>query len=180
VEASLFARRIVMVSGTIDDARAGRIATALMALDALGDEHVELRLSSAEATVGAAATLTDIVDVLGVPVHVSAAGLVGGGAAGILAAGAWRRIAAHGAVRLSRPDEPAPEGPIDLARWADGHEARQARFCARLGADTDRPVGEVTEALRAGRFLDAAQALAWGIVDEVERPARRAGPTPLR
>jgi ATP-dependent Clp protease, protease subunit len=180
VEASLFARRIIMVGGTVDDARAGEIATALMALDALGDEHVELRLSSSEATVGAASTLTDVIDVLGVPVHVSASGIVAAGAVGVLAAGAHRRISAHGIVRLSRPDEPVPQVGYDLAEWAGGHDARQRAFGERLARDTGRAIDLLTDALRHGRILSAAEAVEWNVVDGVEEPATAVTPRSIR
>ena len=42
----LFERRIVLCRGVLDEALAGRVAAALMTLDALGDGAVEIQLDS--------------------------------------------------------------------------------------------------------------------------------------
>jgi len=45
-EQALLDRRVVLVSGRIDDAKGAAIAASLMVLAALGDEPVEMRISA--------------------------------------------------------------------------------------------------------------------------------------
>src|SRR5207245_806704 len=55
----LFERRIVLVSGRLDDGVAARAAAALLALDAGGSRPIELHLSSPDGELGAALVLID-------------------------------------------------------------------------------------------------------------------------
>jgi ATP-dependent protease ClpP protease subunit len=65
----LLERRIVVVSGRLDDAVAGRAAARLMALDALADEPIEVQLDCPDAALEAAFVLIDVIDSLRAPVH---------------------------------------------------------------------------------------------------------------
>src|SRR5438445_611181 len=60
----LFERRIVLVSGRLDDGVAARAAAALLALDAGGSRPIELHLSSPDGELGAALVLIDTADAL--------------------------------------------------------------------------------------------------------------------
>src|ERR1700674_2651781 len=90
LEERLFERRIVQCRGVLDDPLAGRVAAELMTLDALGDGAVELRLDSAGASLEAAWTLIDVIDLLGVPVNIVCSGRVEGAAVGVLSTGGRR------------------------------------------------------------------------------------------
>jgi hypothetical protein len=59
LEDRLFERRIVVVTGRLDDDAAARAAAALLALDALGERSIELHLSVADATLDAAFVLIE-------------------------------------------------------------------------------------------------------------------------
>ncbi|HXQ58677.1 MAG TPA: ATP-dependent Clp protease proteolytic subunit [Acidimicrobiales bacterium] len=165
VLSSLFARRIVLVHGDLTSDRASEAAAALLTLDALGDEHVELRLQVPTATWEAAGVLIDVIDVMGVPVHTVALGLVGGGAVGILAAGTHRAISPHARLHLRHPDTEASGRPADLSRAVDAQSALQNEFERLLAERTGRPVAEIAEEWAAGGFLDAPSAIALGYAD---------------
>jgi ATP-dependent Clp protease protease subunit len=165
VLSSLFARRVVLVHGELTDARASDAAAALLTLDALGDEHIDLRLQSPTGTWEAASVLIDVIDVLGVPVHTQAAGLVGGGAVAVLAVGSKRSIAPHARLHLRHPDTTASGRPGDIARAVDHTTALQAEFHRLLAERTGRPVLEIEEEWGRGGFLDAPSAIALGYAD---------------
>ncbi len=57
LQEQLFARRIVLVTGRLDDDTAAAAAGALMALDANADKPIELHLDSADGTIEAAFVL---------------------------------------------------------------------------------------------------------------------------
>ena len=103
LQEQLFARRIVLVTGRLDDDAAAASAAALMALDANADKPIELHLDSADGTLEAAFVLIDTLDLLRAMLRVQCRGQVGGPAIGVVAA-ADRRAAArpHGSTSPSR------------------------------------------------------------------------------
>ena len=167
VLSSLFARRIVLVHGDLSSERASETAAALLTLDALGDEHVELRLQVPTASWEAAGVLIDVIDVLGVPVHTVALGLVGGGAVGVLASGSHRAVSPHARLNLRHPDSRAAGRPSELARAVDAQSALQREFERLLAERTGRPVEEIAAQWAAGGFLDAPSAIALGYADSL-------------
>jgi ATP-dependent Clp protease, protease subunit len=165
VLSSLFARRIVLVHGDLTSATASETAAALLTLDALGDEHIELRLQAPTASWEAAGVLIDVIDVLGVPVHTVATGLVGGGAVGVLAVGGHRAISPHARLHLRHPDAQAWGRPGDISRAVDAQSSLQAEFERVLAQRTGRPVLEIEEEWGRGGYLDAPSAIALGYAD---------------
>jgi ATP-dependent Clp protease protease subunit len=165
VLSSLFARRVVLVNGEITGQKASETAAALLTLDALGDEHVELRLQAPTASWEAAGVLIDVIDVLGVPVHTVALGIVGGGAVGVLAAGGRRSVAPHARLHLRHPESTASGRPGDISRTIDAQLSLQAEFIHLLAERTGRPEIEIEEEWRRGGYLDAPSAIALGYAD---------------
>lgn len=167
VLSSLFARRVVFLQGELTSDKASETAAALLTLDALGDEHVELRLQAPTGSWEAAGVLIDVIDVLGVPVHTIALGVVGGGAVGVLAAGSRRSIAPHARLHLRHPDTSATGRPGDITRTIDAHRALQAEFQRLLAERTGRPELEIEEEWGRGGYLDAPSAIALGYADSL-------------
>jgi ATP-dependent Clp protease protease subunit len=167
VLSSLFARRIVLVHGDLTSDKASETAAALLTLDALGDEHVELRLQAPTASWEAAGVLIDVIDVLGVPVHTVATGLVGGGAVGVLAVGGHRAISPHARLHLRHPDTAAWGRPGELSRTIEAQTSLQAEFQRLLGERTGRPELEIEEEWSRGGYLDAPSAIALGYADSL-------------
>jgi ATP-dependent Clp protease protease subunit len=172
LQASLFARRIVSVTGYLDATRAGDAAAALMTLDALDDTHIDLRIDCRDGSLDGALTLVDTIDVLGVPVHATCIGTAGGAAVAVLAVAHRRLITAHGTVHLAEPSDEMTGRASDLARWAAHHQARLVQLQRRLADATGQPFEHVEADMERGRYLQPAEAVAYGIVDEViGRPA---------
>ena len=175
LEERLFERRIVLCRGVLDDALAGRVAAQLMTLDALGDSAVELQLDSERASLEAAWTVLDVIDLLGVPVNVVCAGRVEGAAIAVLTAGTRRTALPHTRFRLTDPELEISGRTSELAALLDHHTARLDRLHERVALSTGRPAGDVASDFRAGRVLDAREALRYRLVDEIagDKPAVR-------
>jgi len=165
--AALFARRIVTMTGELGPELAGDTAAALMTLDALGDEPIELRLDCAKASIGAAFTVMDTIDVLGVAVHVTCAGTAGEGAVGVLAVGQLRRMGRHARVHLAEPQVRFAGTASQIEASFAGHQEELLRFLRRLAEATGQPVEHLEADVQAGRYLDAEAARDYGLVDEV-------------
>jgi ATP-dependent Clp protease, protease subunit len=165
--AALFARRIVTMTGELGPELAGDTAAALMTLDALGDDPIELRLDCAKGSIGSAFTVMDTMDVIGVPVYVTCVGTAGEGAVGVLAVGVRRRMGRHARVYLAEPQARFAGTASQIQASFAGHQDELLRFLRRLAEATGRPVEHLEADLQAGRYLDAAGARDYGLVDEV-------------
>jgi len=178
LQAALFARRIVSITGPLDERSAGDTAAALMTLDALGDDPIDLRVDCPRASLDAAFTVMDTIDALGVSVAVTCVGTVGQGAAGILAVGSRRKISRHGRVHLVEPEVAFSGRATEIEMAWVHHAAHLARFQRRLAEATGHRLEHIEADMAVSRMLDAPAALAYGLVDEIlvpDRPA--AGPS---
>ncbi len=166
----LLAERVVLLHGPLDDAAATRVSAELMTLDAEGDEPVTLRVDCGEAGLAQALTLMDVIELMGVPVRAVCLGQVGEGAVGIVAVCGHRAAMPSTRFSLCEPTTHLEAHVRNVAQWAELRAGERRRFCERIGAATGRPADSVDEDLQRGRFLSAAEAAAYGIIDEVCRP----------
>jgi len=166
VLSSLFARRIVFVHGDLTSDKASETAAALLTLDALGDEHVELRLQAPMASWEAAGVLIDVIDVLGVPVHTVALGIVGVAPSGVLAAGSNRSIAPHARLHLRHP---TPRRRVDR-RTSPGRSTPRApsRPSSSASCRAHRTAGDRDRrGMGPGRVPRRPSAIALGYADSL-------------
>jgi len=172
----LFDQRVVFLWGPLDDARAGQLAAELMTLDATGDDPIQLHIDSPGGTLEAALCPVDVIDLLGVEVTATCVGQAVGPAIGPLAVAHRRRATPHARFRLSEPVFDLSGPARDIGAWAAHQRAQLHRFCARLarsiGTDPETLEGD----LATGRFLDAAQAREYGLIDEICGPDARVYP----
>jgi ATP-dependent Clp protease protease subunit len=166
----LLAQRVVLLHGPLDEGSVTRVSAELMTLDAEGDEPVTLRVDCGEAALGPSLTLMDVVELMGVPVRALCLGQVGAGAVGVVAVCTERAAMPSTRFSLCEPTTQLEAHVRNVAQWAEVRAEERRRFCARVGAATGRPVAEVEEDMARGRFLGAADAVAYGLVDEVVGP----------
>ena len=181
----MLAQRVVLLHGTLDEQSVMRVSAELMTLDADGDDPVTLRVDCGEAALAPALTLMDVIELMGVPVRALCLGQVGAGAIGVVAVCAHRAAMPSTRFSLCEPATEFQSHVRNVAQWAELRAAELERFCARVGAATGRPASAVEQDLGHGRFLGAAEALDYGILDEVCRPDTPvgrlpgSGPTPM-
>jgi ATP-dependent Clp protease protease subunit len=181
IQARLFDQRIVMVSGPLDDQRATDAAAQLMTLDATGDEPAHLHLDCADGLLGAALSLMDVIDLLGVEVHATCRGQAVGPSLGVLAVAHRRLAAPHARLGLFEPSESFRGRATDLERSARRHQEEWRAFCARVAEACNREVREIEHDAATGRYFNATEALEYGLLDEILVPgvAEPSGPRPL-
>jgi ATP-dependent Clp protease, protease subunit len=167
LQEQLFARRIVLVTGRLDDAVASKAAAALMALDANGERPIELHLDSPDGTLEAAFVLIDTLDLMRAALRVHCRGQVGGPAIGVVAAADHRLAAPHTRFRLCQPTARFDGTPERIAAESRQQQDLLWRLHAYLARRTGRPAEEIAEDMRRGRYLDAREALDYGLIDEI-------------
>ncbi len=168
LEEKLFERRIVLMTGLLDDGAAAETAAALLTLDARGDEPIELHLASPDGTLESAFVLIDTVDLLHSRLRVHCRGQVGGPAIGVVAAADHRVASAHTRFCLVQPTGRFSGTPDQIAEQSRQQQELLWRFHARLAQVTGRPAEEIAEDMRRGRALDAREALDYGLIDEIK------------
>jgi len=176
----LFDRRVVILDGTLDDARGNQVGVSLMTLDADGDGAIDLQIDCAGGTTGAALALMDIVDLVGVTVRAWCTGQAAGPAVGVLAVCHHRTISPHARVHLTEPRVEYDGSARVLQQLAGAHAQHWAMFCRRLARATGKAFEQVEEDTARGRFLTADEAMAYGLVDEVAAPDARIDRLPGR
>ncbi|MGH7333319.1 MAG: ATP-dependent Clp protease proteolytic subunit [Candidatus Rokuibacteriota bacterium] len=167
----LFGRRIVLVTGWLDDTIAAQTAAELMTLDATGDEPVELHLDSPDGILEAAFVLIDTLDLLHATVRVHCRGRVGGPAIGVLAAADHRSALPHTRFQLAQPTAHLTGTPSQIASRSQQQQDLLWRLQARLAQVTGRPSEEIADDMRRGRYLDAREALEYGLIDAISTTA---------
>lgn len=163
----LLERRIVLAQGPLDDRLATLLCAQLLTLDAEGDDPIQLHLHTPDGDLGAALTVVDALDVLRVPVRATAVGTVGGPCLAVLAAATERLAYPHASFHLTEPRTTAEGSASDVA----AHEAQHRRLAddlfSRIAQVSAHTVEEVRADARAGRYLDAAAAVEYGLVQKV-------------
>jgi ATP-dependent Clp protease, protease subunit len=167
LQEQLFDQRIVLVRGRLDDDAAAHGAATLLALDASGDQPIELHLDSPDGTLEAAFVLIDTADTLRSMLRVLCRGQVGGPAMGVVAAADHRAAMPHARFYLRQPTTRFTGSPEEIAAVSRQQQELLWQLCARLAQRTGRPAEEIAENMRRGRYFDAREALDYGLIDEI-------------
>lgn len=164
----LFDRRIVFLRGPVTPPEASTAAAALLSLDALGPEPIQLHFAAPDGDLDAVFALIDAIDSLRAPVHAVATAEVGGAAIGVYAV-ARRRVAyPHARFRLAEPRVSEIAGTADDVASAAGRHLRALEeLLVRVAGATGQPRSRVEDDFSTGLLLDAAQARDYGLVDEI-------------
>jgi ATP-dependent Clp protease, protease subunit len=172
MRAQLWERRTVALTGRLDHAAVTRVAAELMTLDAAGDEAVFLHVDCDGGGLDAAFTLIDTIDLLGVPVRVRCVGRAEGVAVGVVAVAHHRAATPHARFKLTLPDASFSGSAANIESTAREHQRQVEAFVTRIAEATGRAFEHIEADLERGRWLDANEALVYGLIDEIERPER--------
>jgi ATP-dependent Clp protease protease subunit len=166
----LFEQRTIMLRGELTDAAASQAAAELMTLDALGDSRITVHIDLTGGTLDSAFAVMDVIDLVGVPVHVRCVGRAEGPAVGVLAVAARRAMSPHARARLADPTMSASGRASELSAWAEHQLSQLRRFHQRLADAVHRPIDVVADDCGRGRYLTADDALRYGLIDEIATP----------
>jgi ATP-dependent Clp protease, protease subunit len=167
LQEKLFERRIILISGQLDDAVAAEASALLMTLAATSAEPIDIHLDSPDGPIAAAFVLIDALDVLSAPVRARCRGQIGGPVIGVVAAARYRSASPHTRFRLGQPKAQFSGSPDQIAAQNREHQDLLWRLHARLAQVTGRPAEEIADDMRRGRYLDACEALDYGLIDEI-------------
>jgi len=168
LEERLFDRRVVLLHGPLTGPAATQAAAALLTLDTMGAEPVQLHMSVADGELSAAFAVVDAVDAMRAPLHALVTAQAGGAAVAVLAAADRRLAYRHARIRLAEPRAAAVSGTADEVAAAAGQYLRELEELAvRLAEVTGQPRSRIEDDLSAGRVLTAQEARDYGLLDDI-------------
>jgi ATP-dependent Clp protease protease subunit len=173
LQSALLGRRVVFLRGRLDDATANSVIAQLLlvARTAAGpDRAIELYIDSPGGSFVAALGLYDVLQTLGAPVSTICNARAGGASVLVLAGGTHGLRYALPHARIHLTDEPVdiPAGrPETLSSHAAEAARLRARWQAALAGRTAHSAAQLGRDLGAGRWLSAAEARDYGLVDGI-------------
>ncbi|MGA5424889.1 ATP-dependent Clp protease proteolytic subunit [Streptomyces lavendulocolor] len=173
----LLEERIVLLGTPLDDTAANDVVAQFLHLEhAAPDQDISLYINSPGGPVSAMSAVYDTMRLIGCDVATTCIGQAASTAAVLLAAGTpGKRMALPGArvlVRQPAIEEPLRGQPSDLDIRARELLRQRDQLAAALAAHTGRSRERVDADLERDTVLDAAGAVAYGLVDHIV--ARRA------
>ena len=171
LQSALLGRRMVFVRGHLDDAAANSAIAQLLLIGGTGSaESIELYLDSPGGSLGAALALYDVLRTLTSPVSTTCTGTAGGASVLILAGGTSGRRFALPHARIHLTEDPITldrAEPAQVSSQAEEVSRQHARWRAALVRHVAHSGAQLARDLAAGRWLSAAEARDYGLVDGI-------------
>lgn len=166
----LLKERIIFLGQAIDDQVANLIVAQLLYLNSQDpNRQIDLYIQSPGGSVYAGLAIYDAMQMISAPVSTVAVGFCGSMATALLTCGKkGKRYALAQATIHQHPTSGGARGYTDDVRLATREQERlQTQLFHIMGKNTGHTWQEIEEYFRKDRFLNALEAKAYGLVDEV-------------
>ena len=167
--------RIIFLSGEIDDYTANLVVAQMLFLEMEDpDKEINLYINSPGGSVTAGMAIYDTMQYLRCPVSTLCIGMAASMGAFLLAAGAkgMRRTLPNAEIMIHQPLGGAQGQASDIVIHAENILKIKKKMNQILAQRTGQPLEKVEQDTDRDHFLDAEEALAYGIVDEIVSPRR--------
>jgi ATP-dependent Clp protease protease subunit len=166
----LLKERIVFMGRPIDDQLANVIVAQLLYLNSIdGKKQIDLYINCPGGSVYAGLAIYDTMNMISAPVSTVAVGFSGSMGTALLTSGEkGKRYALPQATVHMHPTGGGTQGYTEDVRIATHEQERiQAQLFHIIGKNTGHSWKEIEEYFLRDRFLNAVEAKAYGLVDEV-------------
>ncbi len=172
---TLFDSRILFLKGPLEDDIADNLVAQLLALDAAGDEDITLYINSPGGIITGMFAIYDSMKLLRSTVNVRCIGLAASAGAFLLATGTGRRSATENArIMIHQPLGGARGTAKDIEIQAKNIVWIRERINEILAERTGQTLETIQKDTDRDYWMTAAEALDYGIIDEVIEPGRGA------
>jgi len=168
LQGALLGRRMVFLRGRLDDSAATAVISQLLVLgqmDASG--AIDLYVDSPGGSLAASLAVYDVLRTLSAPVSTTCLATAAGAAVLIVAAGTVGRRFALPHARLYLTEDAEELKPGDVASQADEIARQRSRWRTALVQHVGHSAAQVERDLKSGRWLSAAEARDYGLVDGI-------------
>jgi ATP-dependent Clp protease protease subunit len=171
LQSALLGRRVVFLRGRLDAAAANNvIAQLLVVAGTSAGRTIQLYIDSPGGSIAAALSVYDVVQTSAASVSTTCIGTCGGATVLVLAGGrSGQRFALpHARIHLQQDSVDVPAGNADQAITQATEAVRQQqRWQAALAQHITPSAAQLTRNLKEGRWLSAAEARDYGLVDGI-------------
>lgn len=167
--------RIIFLSGEIDDYTANLVVAQMLFLEMENpDQDISLYINSPGGSVTAGMAIYDTMQYLKCPVATLCIGMAASMGAFLLAAGAKgkRKALPNSEVMIHQPSAGTQGQVTDMQIHVEQFLRIKRRMNEILAQRTGQSIEKVQAATERDHFMDAEEALAFGIVDEIIQPKR--------
>ena len=167
--------RIIFLSVEIDDYTANLVVAQMLFLEMEDpDKEINLYINSPGGSVTAGMAIYDTMQYLRCPVSTLCIGMAASMGAFLLAAGAkgMRRTLPNAEIMIHQPLGGAQGQASDIVIHAENILKIKKKMNQILAQRTGQPLEKVEQDTDRDHFLNAEEALAYGIVDEIVPPRR--------
>jgi ATP-dependent Clp protease, protease subunit len=171
--------RIVFLSGPIGDALANSVVAQLLFLEMENpDADISLYINTPGGSVTAGMAIYDTMRYIKAPVRTVCIGLAASMGAFLLMAGAEgkRKALPNSEIMIHQPLGGAEGQATDVAIHAEWLLRTKKRLTEMIAEMTRQPLEKVKQDVERDYFMSAADALAYGIIDEIYQPRKSMPP----
>lgn len=173
IESELLTRRNIMLTDEINRESANRFMTELMYLLGEGDEEINLYINSGGGEINAGLLIYDLIQSSTAPINIYCTGMAASMAAILLASGQKGRrfILPHSKVMIHEPLISGGVGgsATSIKNIADSIMETRKLVNEILAKHTGKTVKEIEKATAFDHYMSAAEAVEFGICDEIKK-----------
>jgi ATP-dependent Clp protease, protease subunit len=169
----LFEQRIVFLKGPLEDVNGDQLVAQLLALDSDSDEDITLYINSPGGIITGMFALYDSIQLLQSKVNTRCVGLAASAAAFLLCTGTGTRSATENArIMIHQPLGGARGTAKDIEIQAKNIVWMRERINEIMAGRTGKSVEQVALDTDRDYWMTAAEAVEYGLIDEVVEPGR--------
>ena len=171
IYSAMLDKRAVFINGEINDDMASSVVAELLFLEAAApDKPISLYINSPGGSVTAGLAIYDTMRHVRCKVHTLCVGQACSMAAVLLAAGDERSILPSSRVMIHQPSGGAEGRQSDIVIVAKEITRIREKLSKIISLHTGQSLEKVEEDIEKDNFMEAEEALAYGIADEIVKP----------
>ena len=161
--------RIIILSGEIDDNLSNIIVGELLYLDSLNNDDISLYINSPGGSITAGMSIYDTMNFINSKVSTICIGIAASMAAFLLSSGeiGKRYILPNGEVMIHQPLGGAQGQATEIKIAAERILKLKNKLNTILANNTNKNIKEIEHDTERDYFLDASEALGYGLVDKI-------------
>ena len=165
----LLKNRIIILSGEIDDALANSVVAQLLYLDSLNHDDISIYINSPGGSITSGMAIYDTMNFVKSDVSTICLGMSASMAAFLLSCGkkGKRYVLPHAEVMIHQPLGGAQGQATEIKIAAERILKLRHKLNSILAKNTGKPLEEVEVDTERDHFLDAKEALEYGLVDKI-------------
>ena len=159
--------RIILLNGEISDESSNSIVSQLLYLDSLNNEPINLYINSPGGSITSGMAIYDTMNFIKSDITTICIGIAASMAAFLLSSGKERLILPNAEVMIHQPLGGVNGQATEIKIAANRILKLKNKLNTILAKNTGKPIKQIEEDTERDYFLDAKEALDYGIVDKI-------------